>query len=264
MTGWLAAVHELPTLTLDEVNRTAALQTRVDRKYILTSDAWQTVLGSLDSAPNVLEIDGHRGFRYSSTYYDTPDLSSYRDAAHKRPRRFKVRTRHYLDTGATAVEVKFRSVSGATSKKRRWLDGVGEAGSNVLPAEAVAFVRACERIGDKAHYLTTALSTSYERVTLVTADARVTVDRDVAAVDSRGHRMDYGDLLIVETKSPRGAGAVDRALWASGIRPARISKYCTSLAALRPELPANRWSRTLRRHVPTAAVHAAATQEGLT
>ncbi len=84
------------------------------------------------------------------------------------------------------------------------------------------------------------LTTTYERVTLVTADARVTVDRHVAAVDTSGQQLDYGDLLIVETKSAGGAGAVDRALWASGIRPARISKYCTSLAALRPDSPRTR------------------------
>jgi hypothetical protein len=45
-------------------------------------------------------------------------------------------------------------------------------------------------------------------------------------------------------------------LWANGIRPARISKYCTSLAALRPELPSNRWSRSIRRYVPTTAAPA--------
>ncbi len=111
---------------------------------------------------------------------------------------------------------------------------------------------------DNVHTLSEVLTTSYERVTLVTDDARVTVDRHVAAIDVDGRQMNYGDLLIVETKSTGGAGAVDRALWAAGIRPARISKYCTSLAALRPELPSNRWSRSLRRHVPAAAPAAAA------
>jgi len=92
----------------------------------------------------------------------------------------------------------------------------------------------------------------------VTHDARVTIDQNVAAVDAHGGRMDYGDLLVVETKSAGGAGTVDRALWAHGIRPARISKYCTSLAALHPELPSNRWSRTLRRYVPATAANRAA------
>lgn len=264
MTTWMDAVSTLTALTLDEVNQTSALQTRVDRKYLVAPHTWQAVLASLDPAPGVLEIDGLRSFHYSSTYYDTPELDSYRDAARRRPRRFKVRTRHYLDTGACAVEVKLRSLSGTTAKSRRWLDTDTGALSGALPGEAAAFVGGFALIGDKVHELTEVLTTSYERVTLVTPDARVTVDRDVAAADAGGQHMDYGDLLVVETKSPGPAGAVDRALWANGTRPARISKYCTSLAALHPELPSNRWSRTLRRHVATPAVHATAAQEGLT
>ena len=258
MTAWIDTVQVLPTLTLEEVNEQAALQTRVDRKYIVRPEAWGNVLTSLDCEPSVLEIDGRRSFRYSSTYYDTSDLDSYRDAARSRPHRYKVRTRHYLDTGSSAIEVKMRSASGATAKSRQWLNSAGAPDGSLLPADAVTFVGGFDRIGNKAHRLTEVLTTSYERVTLVTGDARVTVDRRVAATDVHGRHMDYGDLLIVETKSAGGAGAVDRALWARGIRPARLSKYCTSLAALRPELPSNRWSRSIRRYLPTAAAPAAA------
>jgi hypothetical protein len=34
---------------------------------------------------------------------------------------------------------------------------------------------------------------------------------------------------------------------ALGVRPARISKFCTSLAAMWPDLSANRWVRALDR-----------------
>ncbi len=258
MTAWTKTMGELPALTLDEVNERAALQTRVDRKYVLGPDTWGDVLSSLEPAPGVLEIGGRRSFRYSSTYYDTAELDSYRDAARGRPHRYKVRTRHYLDTGTSAVEVKMRSSSGATAKSRHWLTAPSAQPRGVLGPDAATFVGEIARIGDTAHRLTEVLTTSYERVTLVTADARVTVDQHVSAADVLGRHLDYGDLLIVETKSAGGVGAVDRALWASGVRPARISKYCTSLAALRPDLPASRWSRSIRRYLPTAAAAAAA------
>lgn len=258
MTAWLDWVHTLAGLSLDEVNQAAALQTRVDRKYIVQPHTWDLVLDSLARAPAVVEIDGRRSFRYSSTYFDTPELDSYRDAARTRPRRYKVRTRHYLDTGASAVEVKVRSLAGTTSKTRLWLDADVSATSGTLPAAAVAFVADVDLVGDSVHELAAVLTTSYERVTLVTGDARVTIDRNVAATDAYGDHMNYADLLVVETKSAGRAGAMDRALWANGTRPARISKYCTSLAALRPEIPSNRWSRTLRRHVSTPAARAAA------
>ena len=258
MTTWLDVAHELSTLTLDEVDENAALQVRVDRKYVVAAHTWGDVLDSLSGRPHVLEIEGLRSFRYSSTYYDTAELASYRDAVRSRPHRFKVRTRRYVDTGAFAVEVKMRSTSGATVKSREWLATDVPSLGGRLPATAATFVSGFERIGACATDLAEVLTTSYERVTLVTDDARVTVDRNVAATDTNGRRMDYGDQLIVETKSAGGAGAADRALWASGTRPARISKYGTSLAALRPELPSNRWSRSIRRHVLTAARDAAA------
>lgn len=55
-------------------------------------------------------------------------------------------------------------------------------------------------------------------------------------------------LALVETKTAGPPCAVDRALWRLGYRPVTISKYCTGLAALAPELPANKWNRVLRRH----------------
>ena len=256
MRSWIDTARALPAITLEDINANAALQVRVDRKYLLSPQRWSTVLASLEPSPRVLDIDGLRSFRYASTYYDTAELDSYRDAARNRPHRYKVRTRHYLDTGSCAVEVKMRSTAGRTAKSRQWLEAPGADGR--LPIEAVSFLRDFERIGDQANELTETLTTTYVRVTFLMDDARVTVDADVAATDANGQRMDYGDLLFVETKSTGAAGAVDRALWASGIRPARISKYCTSLAALRPELPSNKWSRSLRRYLPQGAAAAVA------
>ncbi|SEP89849.1 hypothetical protein [Streptomyces radiopugnans] len=53
---------------------------------------------------------------------------------------------------------------------------------------------------------------------------------------------------MVETKTGSTPSAADRLLWRAGHRPSRISKYATGLAALRPDLPAVPWRRTLRRN----------------
>ena len=63
-----------------------------------------------------------------------------------------------------------------------------------------------------------------------------------------GDAVGLPGLVIVETKSPGTATFFDRALWASGCRPVSISKYCVGLAALKPELPSNKWRRTLDRY----------------
>jgi hypothetical protein len=261
VSDWLVDIDSLPTITLAKLDGTAALQTRVDRKYVVEPRVWKAVVASLSTSLRVLEIDGRRSFRYASTYFDTPGLDGYRDAARKRPRRTKIRIRHYLDTGLRAVEVKTRDARGATVKHRTWLEPCSHpiTGPVPLPTEAREFVGSFDATRHTVDQLVAVLTTSYQRVTLSVGNARVTVDRDVSAVDTHGNRLPYGDLLIVESKSLAGAGAVDRALWALGVRPTRISKYCTSLAALHPHLPSHRWSRTLRRHInqPTAPSAAA-------
>ena len=178
MTAWMDAVHALPALTLDEVNEEAALQTRVDRKYVVRPRTWGNVLASLDGRARACSRSTAAAASGTPPRTTTrPELASYRDAARRRPHRYKVRTRHYLDTGSCAIEVKMRSSSGATAKSRQWLDADAPAGVGALPAAAAAFVGGFERIGEQAHQLTEVLTTTYERVTLVTADARVTVDR---------------------------------------------------------------------------------------
>ncbi len=64
-----------------------------------------------------------------------------------------------------------------------------------------------------------------------------------------GRRAGMPGMVIVETKAARAASDVDRLLRSLGHRPRSISKYGTGLAALRPDLPANRWRTVLDRHV---------------
>lgn len=107
---------------LDELNSAAALQTRVDRKYVVTHDEVRRVLAGLPAGTQVLDIDGRRNFGYLSVYFDTPELDSYLMAAHRRRVRFKVRHRRYLDTGSQWLEVKIRR-NAQTAKHRAPADG---------------------------------------------------------------------------------------------------------------------------------------------
>ena len=106
-TGPLATEHLAPT-TLEELNTAAGLLTRVDRKYLVGATTAQDVIDVLAERARVLDIDGRRSFSYASTYFDTPALDSYHRAARKRRRRFKIRTRSYLDSELTFLEVKTR------------------------------------------------------------------------------------------------------------------------------------------------------------
>lgn len=253
----VAPLDALAGITLDELTATAALQTRVDRKYVLTAGALHAPLAALDGRTQVLEIGGLRTFGYESVYFDTPGLASYHLAAHRRRRRFKVRTRTYLDTRSCWLEVKTRGTRGCTVKNRvphprdardrldrgRWFvdEVLGDDPSEPLLAGAADLAFA------------PVLTTRYRRTTLYLPGehgrpgSRVTIDTDLTW-EVPGRRLALPGTVVVETKTGSTASAVDGLLWAHGHRPARLSKYATGLAALDPTLPATPWARTLRRH----------------
>jgi len=106
----------IDTITLAELNSEASLLTRIDRKYLVPPGATQEVVNHLAPRAQVLQIDGLRHFRYASTYFDTPGLDAYFLAARKRRRRYKIRTRTYLDSGLCFLEVKTNGAREATVK----------------------------------------------------------------------------------------------------------------------------------------------------
>jgi hypothetical protein len=244
-----APLDRLEPIGLDELTERADLQTRVDRKYVLPLGEVGAVLAQVGPETRVLEIDRARSFAYQSVYFDTPDLTSYLLTAQRRRRRFKVRTRTYLDSAQCWLEVKTHGARGSTVKNR--LAYEPEHHDTLIPGwQFVETVLAQESIvlGGTPAFVPT-LVTQYRRSTLFLPDtaSRVTIDTELTWQDD-GCPLRLPDLAVVETKTGSTASRVDRMLWVRGYRPTRISKYATGLAALRPDLPAAPWRRTLRRH----------------
>lgn len=243
-------IDELEAISLDDIVERAELLTRTDRKYVLRPDQLDGVLRHLTATAidpvQVLEIDGRRTFGYESVYLDTPQLDSYLGAARRRPNRFKVRTRSYLETRRCMLEVKLRTRRGQTVKHRHPYEFADRAR---LTGDGAAFVSTFPNLVAVADRLTPVITTRYARSTLVVGDSRTTIDRDVRFCDAtRAAGLD--GLIVVETKSAGGTGVVDRALWAEHIRPVSISKFGVGMACLHPTLPANKWHRIINRHLP--------------
>ena len=122
MTHELHNLTNLERISLDDMNARAAMLTRVDRKYVVPTDCLDELLALMNPATQILEIGGKIEQRYASCYFDTPELHSFMDTAHKRRRRYKVRTRSYLDSELAFLEVKTRGPRGHTVKKRMAYD----------------------------------------------------------------------------------------------------------------------------------------------
>lgn len=257
-----------PTVTIDELVDEAALLRRFDRKYVVPSDAVVALLERLPADIAVLRIDDVDTFGYDTLYFDTPDLRSYHDAARNRPVRWKVRVRTYLDSGDVWCEVKVRDRRGETVKHRR-ARHAADGGSASDAARLRLVVAGRRPPGTVLHpeerafvvdvapalpvgTLAPVLRTRYRRITLLdrATRSRITLDDGLRCEDAVGGVARFAGTAIVETKSPAGPSTIDRTLWRLGHRPRRFSKYATGMAALHPELPANRWHQTLVRAHP--------------
>lgn len=257
MTRLTTIIDSIPTITLQQLDECAQLHTRKDRKYIIDAEQLATILTDLPAQARVLEIDHQRSFGYVSTYFDTPTFDSYRLAATRRHQRFKVRVRTYQQSGDSVLEVKIKNRHGQTVKHRLPVSGEEELNSE----RCQNFLNQFDEVREHTAALELSATSTYRRTTLVFPDVgtRATIDSDFQCHDSDGRHVDIGGSLIVETKSSGKPSELDQMLWRAGIRPVKVSKYATGLAALHQELPSNRWHRVLNRHFskPTTAAEAA-------
>jgi len=245
-TRLLGTTYRLPPVGLDDVLAHAALDSRTDRKYLMLLDALPALVNRLGPRFQVLEIQGRRTFGYQSVYFDTPDLLSYRQHLQDNRRRFKVRTRTYVDSGECVLEVKVQGGRSTTIKHRR----PHPADERFhLGSDARRFVAAHTGAGHVAMLLRPVLLTAYHRLTLVDLAGGVRITCDADLMCRSGERWVEGlrDRLLVETKST-GPRALAHVFHDLGLRSTALSKYCLGLAMLADNLRANPWQRTIRRH----------------
>lgn len=221
--------------SLDELEAEAALQKRVDNKYLVTRERVAGLLERLRDDHRVLEIDGARAFRYDSVYYDTPELACFRDHVEGRRPRMKIRSRLYVDSGECSFEVKVATGEGETHKHHLAYD---RADHGTITPRARAFVAETvrEALGeDPPADLAPALVTRFRRATLTAAreGERLTcdVDLELARPDGDAVRL-RGDHVVLESKTADGDGRPDRVLGEAGVEPVSLSKYRTGIALL--------------------------------
>lgn len=242
---------ELPTIDLEQLNATAALQTRIDRKYVVPTERFTELFNGFHAEMNVLENNGLRVFPYDSVYFDSPNLDSYFLAAYGRRRRYKIRTRSYLDSGVSFLEVKTEGSRSATVKERI---PYNLADRSTITADGADYIAQTLLSTGQAPptNLAPVLETVYGRVTLYlpASNSRATIDLDVAWSLPGQAPLVMTENVVVETKSGSAPGQLDKYLWKNGVRPSRISKFATGLATLLPQLPSNRWHKALLHSMP--------------
>lgn len=242
-----ALAARLAPISLAETNEEASLQTRIDKKYLIPLGLLGRVVADLGQGVRAMDIDGLRVFGYESVYFDTPRLRFYRDHVQGRRQRHKVRTRRYVDSDLTMLEVKEKGGRGETVKHRT---GWSPDELFHLGRDGRGFVDELLDGAPEATELGPSLISRYARTTFVHPEAglRLTCDVDLSFVSPHRSSLVPSGQVLVETKAAASPSLADRVLHRYGQREVSVSKYCAGIA-LTHAVPANRWHRVLNRHL---------------
>ena len=237
----------MPTITLDEM-RGVKLMNRIDTKYVLSESEALRLLDNLRLEGYSVQIIGNvRACRYDTLYYDTAERDMYITHHNRKLTRQKIRTRTYLESGTTFLEIKNKTNRGRTKKRR----------TEIAREELYGFehnATAMKFYGDNARYahyiISPALATRFVRITLVNPHLteRLTIDLALNYEDVRSSRKASIDsMAIVELKQDGNTlSTAKRLLRDMHIPPLKVSKYCLGTTLTVEGIKSNRFKEKIR------------------
>ena len=229
-------------ISLAEMANVSLLR-RSEVKYVLTEQQLYKALVNLTPYYRILEIDRGRLNPYHTLYFDTADFALYRHHHAGGRNRYKVRSRCYVQSGLSFLEVKHKVNGERTHKARQQTDRL----ATQINAQAAEFVAAHAPLATQQ--LEPKLWNSYRRITLVSRyrPERLTLDL--------GLQWGWGEtavslpgITIAEVKQNHRHHQSDfvRQLHDQHLRPNGLSKYCLGVALLYPNVKHNRFKPKLR------------------
>jgi len=238
--------ERMGTITLDEMD-SIKLMNRIDTKFVTTERMLCRILDEAADRYRVLVTENERISPYDSLYYDTASLDMYTDHHNGRLVRQKIRTRTYLNSNLTFLEIKRKNNKRRTKKKRMVIPRERFTDFASIP-EAVDFVAAKSRY--TADMLAPRLSTRFRRITLVNRakTERLTIDTALHFTNyDTGKDVSLGDAVIIELKQDgRCYSDMVHILSSLRVKPLRVSKYAIGTALTNPDVKSNRFKIKIR------------------
>lgn len=246
--SFVEALEAFTPITLSEMDG-VKLMNRIDSKYLVNEASLLRILFDAAAAGyRVLVTEGGRISQYDSVYYDTPQLRMFLDHHNRRLTRQKVRTRSYVSSGDTFLEIKRKNNKGRTKKKRMPIpadelnDFRGDAAAADFLAAHSAFT---------AGMLSPVLETVFRRITLVNPamTERLTIDSCLCFKNFRtGLETNLKDAVIIELKQDGRAVSTMKGIFlAHRVKPLRVSKYCIAVTLTEPEVKSGRFKQKVRK-----------------
>jgi len=228
-------------ISLKEMD-SVALMDRIDTKYVLSFHQLVNTLQALESDYCILTIHGRRLMHYRTLYFDTPEFTLYTLHIDNRAERYKVRSREYVDSNISFLEVKQRTRKNRTVKQRiptasqvlqlnmdnsQWLQEVFPYGGACLEPK---------------------LANSFTRITLVSLERseRVTLDMDLTfSSDHRMRKLEGVCVAEVKMDAQNHTSPFASYMHTCHIRPMGFSKYCMGVSMLYEQVKKNPLKRKM-------------------
>lgn len=228
-------------ITLKELDSVRLLN-RVDTKFLLSQRQLRRALQPIADRYSALEINGTKLNHYRTLYFDTPDFSLYMQHHNGVGNRFKVRSRQYLESNVSFLEVKNKTNKRRTIKRRRQTGVmVTEIGEEARQFLSETFPMDVDLLKQK-------LWNSFIRITLASrAHAeRLTLDLGLT-FEVDGVRKSFPDVVIAEVKQARFSVNSDffQQMRQQQIRRMGFSKYCAGVAVMYPTIKQNLFKERL-------------------
>lgn len=238
---WNCLLKRMPWVTLDQLQE-YALMRRFDTKYLVQEAQLLPILEKLTGSYSVLEVNGVRLNPYHTTYYDTQDFLFFRQHHNGVRNRFKVRTRTYLSTEDSFLEIKQRRDNNQIVKTRIPIDGFhkekGDATRQFIHKNSPVSEDQLEvKLNNRFFRFTLVNPTSVERVTV---DLGLTLFNQEEAVYLPG-------VAVVEVKQAKlhdNTPLVEE-LRKAHLHPQGFSKYCIGVSLLEEHVKHNRFKKHL-------------------
>lgn len=238
----LDSISGFPKISLEEMGE-VRLMNRKDIKYVVKSDDIPKIISLAGSNYFVQEIDNKKIANYETQYLDTSDLILYHQHMNGKLNRFKWRIRSYLDSDISFLEIKKKTNTGRTRKKRILIEPdelAGKLARNFILSESDMMI----------HDFRPVLQNKFERVTLVNRNKseRLTIDFNITFTNfQNGESASLPNLGIIEIKHDGCCeSGMQKQLAGLRIKKYGLSKYCLGIALTARNIKQNSYKPKIR------------------
>lgn len=238
---WEQLLNSMPCINLDQL-QAYSLMRRYDSKYLVPEKALIKIVQRITDSYFVLEVENIRLSPYCTTYYDSSDFMFYRQHHSSIRKRVKVRTRTYLSTDKSYLEIKRKGLSNRMVKERIAIEPCDLYGSECV-----------DRFFDEhcpipQEMLEAKLHNQFMRITLANRFLieRVTIDLGLTFLN-RNKKIVLPGVAVLEVKQEKlhTKTALVTALHDAHLNPQNFSKYCIGISLLEPQVKHNRFKKNL-------------------